>query len=272
MAVNPKRTRQRKLVFVGLISIVLLFSIQLFPPSVLEPIRFAVNFVAQPVERIFSFLGFKINDAFSVLNSIGAFKEENTRLLNENIRLQSEVARLSSEEQENIALRDQLGVPQKVVFSKLSAEVIGRTYTDLGRWITLNRGSFDGVRTGMPVIIADGVLIGRIDDVSSDNARVMLLTHPESAINAQDELTQAEGVVRGAYGLGFLFDRVPQMDSIVIGDRILTSGLGGGVPSGLLVGTVEEILQTPDHLFQQATLKPTIPFEKIRFVHIIRSW
>jgi len=272
MAVNPKRTRQRKLVFVGIISIVLLFSIQMFPPSVSAPIRFAVNFIAQPVERIFSFLGFKINDTFSVLGSIGTLKAENARLSNENIQLQSQVARLSTEEWENISLRDQLGVSQKTAFVKLSAEVIGRTYTDLGRWITVDRGSIDGVRAGMPVVIGDGVLVGRIDDVSSDNARVMLLTHPESAINAQDESTQAEGVVRGAYGLGFLFDRVPQTDSIAIGDRVSTSGLGGGVPSGLLVGTVEEILQTPDHLFQQATLKPTIPFEKIRFVHIIRSW
>jgi rod shape-determining protein MreC len=269
--VNHQRSWQKKWFLVGVFSLILWGVILLLPETFLRPVHFAVNLMVQPVERIFSFFGFKIHSTFSVFGSIGTLHEENARLLNENIRLQSEVTKLHTEEQENALLREQLGVPQKKSFETISAEVIGQTYTDSGRWIALDRGTSDGIQPQMPVIIGDGVLIGRIDEVSLTSSRVMLLTHPDSVLNAQDEDTHTQGVIRGAYGLGLVFDRVPQTDSLSVGDRISTSGLGGGVPSALLIGTVEEVRTTPDHLFQQGTLKPIFPFENIRFVRIIRS-
>ena len=270
--VNHQRSWRKKWFLVGLFSFLLWMLFLLLPEAWLRPIHFATDLAVQPIERIFSFIGFKVKSTFSVFGSIGTLHEENARLLTENIQLQSELTRLHTEAEENVRLRDQLGVPQKKPFDTVAAEVIGRTYTDAGRWITLNRGSFDGIQTLMPVIVGDGVLAGRIDEVSPTSARVMLLTHPESVLNAQDENTHTQGVVRGAYGLGLVFDRVPQADSLAVGDRISTSGLGGGVPSALLLGTVEEVQTTPDHLFQQATLKPIFSFETIRFVRIIRSW
>lgn len=269
--VNHNRSWQKKWFLVGVSSLVLWGVISLLPESFLRPVRFAANLIVQPVERIFSFFAFKAHSTFSVFGSIGSLHEENARLLSENIRLQSVVTRLNTEKRENELLREQLGVPQKKIFETISAEVIGRTYTDAGRWISLDRGSSDGVQVQMPVVVGEGVLIGRIDEVSLTSSRVMLLTHPESVLNAQDEDTHTQGVIRGAYGLGLVFDRVPQTDSLSVGDRISTSGLGGGMPSALLIGTVEEVRTTPDHLFQQGTIKPIFPFESIRFVRIIRS-
>ncbi len=269
--VNHQRSWQKKWFLVGVFSIVLWGIFLFLPESVVRPIHFAVNVLVQPVERVFSFLGFKVKTTFSVFGSIGTIRSDNEHLLNENIHLQSEVTRLHTAEQENIQLRDQLGVPQKKPMDTLSAEVIGRTYTDTGRWIAVNRGSLDGIQPHMPVVVGDGILIGAIDEVSPTSSRVMLLTHPDSVLNAQDEASHTQGVVRGTYGTGLLFDRIPQTESLTIGDRVSTSGLGGGVPSGLFIGTVEDISVTPDHLFQQGTIKPSVPFESLRFVHILRS-
>jgi rod shape-determining protein MreC len=124
----------------------------------------------------------------------------------------------------------------------------------------------------MPVVVGDGILIGQLGEVYSTSARVTLLTHPESVINIVDEATGAQGVLRGAYGLGMTLDLIPQSDTLHTGDRVITSGLGGTLPRALVIGTIEDIHPTPDRLFQQASIKPAVSLDAARFVQIIRTF
>ena len=253
-------------------SIVLLGVLYILPPVVSEPFHFAVNVVAQPIERVFSFLGFKIGETFSVFSSIGSFKEENARLLADNLALQSDNARLHDIERENTLLREQLGAPKDVRWDTVAAEVIGRDAEGSGRWIAINRGSADGLTKGMAVVVGGGIIVGQVDTVSLTSATVLVLTHPDSVINVMDEVTGARGVVRGEYGLGIVLDMVPQTDTLNTGDRIITSGLGGTFPQSLVIGTLGDIRQTPDRLFQQAAIKPVIATDRVRFVEVIRTF
>ena len=81
----------------------------------------------------------------------------------------------------------------------------------------------------------------------------------------------AKGVAKGEYGLGIIFDMVLQTDSINTGDSVITSGIGGEIPRGLYVGTIQEIHQSDDHLFQQAVLTAPIQFSKLQIVFVIKS-
>ena len=253
-------------------SVLLLGIIYVLPPVVSDPFRFAITVVTQPVERVFSFLGFKIGETFSSFASIATFKEENARLLADNLALQSDNARLHDVEKENTVLREQLGAPKDTRWDTVAAEVIGRDAEGSGRWIAINRGTIDGLTKGMAVVVGGGILVGQVDEVSLTSAKVLVLTHPDSVVNVTDEVTSARGVVRGEYGLGIVLDMVPQTDALNIGDRIITSGLGGTLPPSLVVGTLGDIRQTPDRLFQQAAIRPVIATDQVRFVEVIRKF
>ena len=81
--------------------------------------------------------------------------------------------------------------------------------------------------------------------------------------------TGAKGVIKGEYGLGLIFDMILQTDSIQSGDEIVTSGIGGQLPRGLLVGTVQNVHASDDHLFQQATVVSPLQISKLQFVFVV---
>jgi rod shape-determining protein MreC len=115
-----------------------------------------------------------------------------------------------------------------------AAAVIGRDPSPFLHYIIINRGSNDDIRRGMPVVTNQG-LVGRVDAVIADAARVQLITDPSSAINVflQNAATDAMalGSVTGDVSLGM----ISQNKTIEAGDLILTSGLGGGYPSNLII-------------------------------------
>lgn len=255
-----------------IVSLVLLACIFWLPTPVQRPFRIVTGLIAQPFEQIFSFAGFKLRDMFSTVTSIRDFKRENAQLLAENLRLEAENASLRDFRRENSALREEFGAPRRDDIEIVVADIIGWNAEESGRWIVVNRGSADGISYGMPVVSGGGVLLGRIEDTSLTSAKAMLLTHPGSVISMVDETTEARGVLRGEYGLGMVFDMVPQTDEIQAGDRVVTSGLGGDLPRGLVVGTLGEVRQAPDRLFQQASVKPLVSIESLRFVGIVREF
>jgi cell shape-determining protein MreC len=78
-------------------------------------------------------------------------------------------------------------------------------------------------------------------------------------------------VIKGEYGLGIMLDMVLQTDSINVGDSVVTSGISGEVPRGLYVGTIQEIHQSDDHLFQQAIIASPLQVAKTQIVFVIKN-
>jgi rod shape-determining protein MreC len=138
-----------------------------------------------------------------------------------------------------------------------------------GNWLVIDRGQSDGLVSGMPVIVDGKTLLGVVDDVFSRSARVLLATDAGNAVNAVDIETQSQGIVRGRYGLGMVMDTVLRSDAIHVGDRVMTSGLGGKFPRGLSIGTIESVAPSHDQLFQQATVSSSVSIRSLRTVWVI---
>jgi rod shape-determining protein MreC len=149
--------------------------------------------------------------------------------------------------------------------------VIGQDPQGLGNWLTIGKGSRDGIAIGMPVIVSEGILVGRIDEVGPNYSRVNLITNTTSAINALDLETSAKGLLRGSYSLGIMMDMISQGDVINNGDRVITSGLGGELPRGLLIGNIQEVGVSVDKLFQQAVVVPAVKYRDLDMVFVIRD-
>lgn len=239
------------------------------PPFVSFAFRTVLSVVAFPLQNVASFASYHLAEFGSFVSSIGTLKRENERLLRENMELRAQSALLSERERENESLRAEIGLSPRERFRLVAAEVIGREGGNSSGSLTVNVGEREGIRPGMAVVVGRGVLIGRVRDVGPVSSGILTLFHPESTVNAVESATEAQGIVRGEYGLGLLFDMVLQSDAVGEGDEVVTSGLGGDLPSGLLIGTVTKTESSADRLFQRATLASPARLDRARAVFIV---
>lgn len=152
-----------------------------------------------------------------------------------------------------------------------AAAVIGRDPSPFLHYIIINRGSNDDIRRGMPVVTNQG-LVGRVDAVIADAARVQLITDPASAINVYLQNAETDAVLTGSVTGDISLDMISQDASAEAGDLILTSGLGGGYPSDLIIGQVVTLRSLEFELFQQATVQAAVDFTRLEIVLVITNF
>jgi rod shape-determining protein MreC len=152
-----------------------------------------------------------------------------------------------------------------------AAAVIGRDPSPFLHYIIINRGSNDDIRRGMPVVTNQG-LVGRVDAVIADAARVQLITDPASAVNVQLQNADTDAVLVGSVTGDVTLDMISQDVIVKSGDLILTSGLGGGYPPDLILGQVVTVRTLEFELFQQATVQPAVNFNRLPIVLVITNF
>ena len=262
---TPRRTK--------LIAVVAVFSLLVFlnPKKIFNPVRGLGEIAAYPFEKIFYVVSEKTRDTFGFLASIGNLKEENARLLEENNSLLVQVASLKDQKSENSTFREQLQLAPRDKYDLAAAMVISQDPTGSGAWLMIDKGATSGFQVGMPVIVSDGILIGKIDEVYPTSAKIILVTDSSSSANVTDLKTGALGILRGAYGLGLVMDMVEQSDVLNVGDSVVTSGLGGLLPKGFLVGKIQQVGTTPDKLFQQAIIVPAVRYSQLEVVFVVKK-
>jgi rod shape-determining protein MreC len=152
-----------------------------------------------------------------------------------------------------------------------AAAVIGRDPSPFLHYIIINRGSNDDIQRGMPVVTNQG-LVGRVDAVIADAARVQLITDPASKINIYLQNAETDAMLFGSVTGDVSLDNISQDASVEPGDLILTSGLGGGYPSDLIIGQVVTMRTLEFELFQQATVQPAVDFTRLGIVLVITNF
>jgi rod shape-determining protein MreC len=146
--------------------------------------------------------------------------------------------------------------------------VIGRDPSPFLHYVIINIGSNDGILRGMPVVTDQG-LVGRVDAVIADAARVQLITDAASDVNVRLQNAEKDASLVGSVTGDVTLDMIPQDISIEEGDLVLTSGLGGGYPPDLIVGQVVNIRSRDFDLFKQATVQPVVDFNRLEIVLVI---
>jgi rod shape-determining protein MreC len=260
-----------KLFKVILIAALFLLLVFLNPVNIFNPVRSGFLTALLPFQKAFYSFSAGIENMKEFVGSIGQLKEENEKLMKDNQSLLAENVMVNDIKNENTTLREQLNLLPRDKYNLIAAFVISYDPNGTGNWLEIDKGSDDGIIPGMSVIVSKGILIGRIQQVNKKSSQVMLLTNPKSTINIMDVESGAKGVAKGEYGLGIIFDMVLQTDSINVGNSVITSGIGGEIPRGLYVGTIQEIHQSDDHLFQQAVLTAPLQVANLQAVFVIKS-
>ena len=173
-------------------------------------------------------------------------------------------------EEENKELRAQMQFLQKQKILTIGADVTGKNIDTLGNTLIINRGSRDKIKENDPVIIHDGILIGKIARVEEKISIIRLINDNQSkfaaAIMNKDRTL---GLIEGGYVISVQMSYIPQNETINIGETIITSGLENGVPRGLLIGTVETVEKEAYQPFQSAAVAPIYNLDKLSSVSIL---
>lgn len=247
--------------------------------SVVRPAPFggALSLVTVPATRAVSSAGTAVRGWTAGFNT-GGLAAENRALRAEVERLQAENVRLKGLQLQNDQLRQQLGFTAANPALRMApARVVGRDPTSLRQYITVDRGADAGVRPGMAVVSPGGVLVGQVSSATTVTAQVLLVTDVDSSVSAKIERTRADGIVEGRWQKGaFMLMRyieqgltADQEPRVQPGDWVVTSGLGGVVPAGLLIGQVRGVTQTDSGLEQQAEIVPAVDVRSVESVLII---
>jgi rod shape-determining protein MreC len=213
-----------------------------------------------------------VRDFLTVPRDVVALQQRNTQLEADVARLQAQIIQLQQQVAETDALAALVNFsrsnPQS---SYMAASVIGRDPSPFLHYIIIDKGSNQGVQRGMPVVTEKG-LVGRVDAVISDAARVQLITDPNSAINIRLENAKREAILAGSVSGDLFLDFLPPNVTVEPGDVLLTSGLGGGFPPDLIIGQVLNIRKRDSDLFQQASVQPVVDFSVLKIVLIITDF
>lgn len=153
----------------------------------------------------------------------------------------------------------------------VATNVISNDQSGLRRSITIDRGTRDGIATGMPVVTAQG-LVGRVLEISANASRVLLVTDRDSAVSSRLQTTRVQGSLRGQLSGNLRLTLVPPGDTVVVGDLVLTSGLGGNFPPDIVIGQVASTRQFQFELFQEAEIISFNNFDELEVVLVMTSF
>jgi rod shape-determining protein MreC len=238
----------------------------------LRPVENLVLTAMSPVQHTFMYISNQIRGASQTVYDLTELRRRNQELQDLVDKLMIENVRLKEIESENENLLAQLNfVEAHPSYEYAASRVIGRDPGNLLGYILIDAGSGSGVRSGMTVLTERG-LVGQVIQVGDTTSKVLLITDPQSAVNAVLQTSRATGLVKGRVGGQLFLDEVPQGAAIEIGDIVLTSGLGGTFPRGLVIGQVTDVQQQDVEMFQQATLHPTVDFNKLEVVLVVTSF
>ena len=196
---------------------------------------------------------------------------------NENTRLKQEInsfRRENSRYKELLAtherLRKLLQFKEIIRRPVVAAQVIGLDPTGWFKSIIIDKGKRAGLKWDMPVVNASGV-VGRIVSVSTDYAKVLLIIDQNSSVDCLTQQSRDRGMVKGLSTDVCKMDYMAKSNDAVVGDMVITSGLGGIFPKGLPVGRISRVKDVSGELFKEIEVTPSVDFSKLEEVLVIQT-
>ncbi|MGE0652305.1 MAG: rod shape-determining protein MreC [Alphaproteobacteria bacterium] len=227
-----------------------------------ERLRTTVTDVATPVLEIAAAPISAVNGAIDHVRALAALHEENVRLREEVERLRSWHAAALRLEAENTSFRDMLNYrgPERNAF--VSARVVADGRGPFVKSLLVNIGSRDGIQKGHAAVTQLG-LVGRVTEVGERSARILMMTDLNSRIPVLIEDTRARAILAGDNTERPQLVFLPDRTQLRPGQRVVTSGHGGGLPHGIPVGVVSGVEKGIPRI------RPFVDWGRLEYVEII---
>ncbi|MBF0421623.1 MAG: rod shape-determining protein MreC [Magnetococcales bacterium] len=194
--------------------------------------------------------------------------EENRRFSEELKLLRPLGTRVVELEMENRRLRQLLNMSLDPGLKSLGASVVGDTSTAFANVLLIDAGRDQGVKINASVLVPEGI-VGRVVQTGTTSSLVLTLLDLNSRVPAMVQRTRVRGIVAGINGQKLSMEYIGKDDDVRVGDQILTSGIAGSFPKGLLIGTVLEVKEGDTGLFQHVEIQPSVDFDRVEEVRLL---
>lgn len=258
------------------ITVILLIAIVVVSNLGTEKITFmqnGISTIVTPIQNAFIFVRNKINNNEQEISEINSLKEENKSLREENTKLKEAERELEILKSENNKLKDHLNLKNKYAdYTTVPGDVIERTYSNYDKIIVINIGKKDGIDVNMPVISESG-LVGHVLSVTDNSAKVQTIVDTGSTVSATISTAPESILVKGTISNSeqIKATSIPADATILQGDAVITSGLGGIYPKGILIGTIKDIVNTKNQTDRYANIETATNFNTLQTVLVVTS-
>jgi rod shape-determining protein MreC len=239
-------------------------------------IRSAIVTVATPFRWAFTKVGEGLSGFSMYFRTLEELRDENEALRAELEGYKNLVYDAELIGEENEFLSEFLGIKEEHVdFLFEDATVVGRESTNYRTVYTLSKGTLHGIEVNMPIITEEG-LVGHITEVGATWSKAVLITETATAVGGYIERSGVLGVVEGTYelrteGMCRMVYIEPDSD-IRVGDKVLSSGMGGVYPRGILIGRVTEVSLDENTRTMTALIEPSADLDSISKLMIITEY
>jgi rod shape-determining protein MreC len=206
----------------------------------------------------------------AILNSQN-LKTENEKLKTDNTFLQSQISELKIAQQENTELKKALGLQTDKKWQVEIADIVNKSQK--GDVVIIDKGQKQGLAKDMPVITAEGALVGKITEIFSDFSQVTLISETDFSFNIEIQTEKnPSGVARGAGGFQIGFDYIPKDAAIKIGDLITTASMNEIFPKGILVGEVSSLEKSDAEPYQKGVIAPFFVKNQLKTLFVVKRY
>jgi rod shape-determining protein MreC len=242
----------------------------------LAPLEGVFLQLTMPIQRLVSGLTGQAVDASTTWRDLRDLRSRNEQLESLADQLMIENVRLNEFGAQNEDLRKKLNFAEThpeymIKAAEVKGRVIGSEPNNFMSILIIDIGKRHGIGKGMPVVTDRG-LVGHVHSVGTNWAKVLLIIDPSSSVAAMTQSMRAPGIVSGRLGSDLTMNYIPQEEQVVVGDIVLTSGMGGSYPKALVIGQVTEVHQRDIEAFQRAVVRPSVNFYKLETVLVVTSF
>lgn len=231
----------------------------------------AISNIFAPVQNAYVFIKNKLTSNEQQISDINRLKEDNQSLREENSKLKEAERELEILKSENNTLKEYLNLKNKYTdYESIPAYIIEKTYSNYDKVIVINVGEKDGIKENQAVISESG-LVGHVISVTDNTAKVQTILDTASNVSASISTASDSILVKGTIknNKQIKATNIPAEATILQGDAVTTSGLGGIYPKGILIGTIKEVINTKNETDRYANVETATNFEKLSTVLVI---
>ncbi len=262
-----KRHQIPLLIILLVLVVGLVYSVNLRKKTTTTLFERAVLTLTEPLQGQIDRSGAGINGLWSNYLWLVDTRKQNLVTMRSNRELRAQLLAVKEVALENQRLKKLLDFVEADPRKVLPALVVAEDASSWARTIIIDKGLRHGVREGEPVVVAEGV-VGRVIKVAANSSRVLLVTDASSSIAGLVQRTRTRGVVRGN-GRELTLEFALRNDPVEEDDLVMTSGMGGVFPKGLVVGRVAAVERNEFGLFQQIVLAPVVDFSRLEEVLVL---
>lgn len=253
-----------------LILLVILSNINIENLSYIES---GVSRIIMPIQNGLVMLKNKIEGNSDFFTDLTKLQEENKELKQKNSEQEQLLRELEIVKAENTTLKEYMNLTEKYAdYKTIPAYIIGKDISNYSNTMVINVGEKDGIKKDMTVI-ADQGLVGHIISVDANTSKVEVIVDPASAvsctISTNRENIMCRGILDSSSTLKAIY--IPTDATLVPGENVETSGLGGIYQKGILIGTIQEVINTKNPLDRYAIIKTAVDFSTLETVLVITN-